>query len=619
MPYIGSYVRRPYRLRALLIALLISMLAGCGSFSIQPGKADPSDKNPQAMDASDTPPLSENDSAHPVNKEPNPELLAYAKTNGVDCLNPIPAKDQLTSQSGDESPAAEDETEAEIQTELDQAMEYYQASQNFWQQGELDNALHALDQAYEQIIDVDPSDQPKLIQQKDDLRYMISKRILEIYASRHTTAKGNGNAIPHEMNPHVRKEVKRFTEGKGRQFFINSYIRSGRYRPYILEALKKAGLPEELSWLPLIESGFKIRALSNARALGLWQFISSTGYKFGLKRNRYIDERLDPYKSTHAAIAYLKELHGIFGDWTTCMAAYNCGEHRVLRTIRNQNINYLDNFWDLYRLLPSETARYVPKFLAALHIIDNLEKYNMADIQVEPPIQFETLTIEKQVYLKDIAEAINVKKETLLDLNPELRYKLLPEDAYELKIPPGKKEPLLAKLEHIPEFTQVTPGIVYHRVRPGETLSTIASRYHTSVNQIAFYNNIHRRNYIVAGKILKIPQTSRFGAGSADTEPKIITYKVRRGDSLWTLAKRYKTTTKKIQTLNNLDTANLYIGQTLKIPTGFQYAMDVYRVKSGDTPFLIAKRHNMDLDYFLRINNLTRKSKIYPGQNLYVK
>src|SRR6056297_1297064 len=263
MPYIGSYVRRPYRLRALLIALLISMLAGCGSFSIQPGKADPSDKNPQAMDASDTPPLSENDSAHPVNKEPNPELLAYAKTNGVDCLNPIPAKDQLTSQSGDESPAAEDETEAEIQTELDQAMEYYQASQNFWQQGELDNALHALDQAYEQIIDVDPSDQPKLIQQKDDLRFMISKRILEIYTSRHITAKGNHNAIPLVINEHVQKEIDLFTKSNVRTFFEGSYKRSGRYRQYIVNELRKAGLPEELSWLPLIESGFKTNALSS--------------------------------------------------------------------------------------------------------------------------------------------------------------------------------------------------------------------------------------------------------------------------------------------------------------------------------------------------------------------
>lgn len=610
MPYLKRLM--PGAISILLLSgLLVFMPAGCSNFPIQPGDSTNTGDETAESNASDPSPSSTS------NRGQN--ILAYADTEDVDYLDNQPVKENLTGETDDESPSDEKNTRAEIQAEIDEAMDYLQAAQDFWQQGELDNALHALDQSYEQIIRVDPSDFPKLIQQKDDLRFMISKRVLEIYSARHTTAKGNHNAIPHEMNEHVKKEVERFTNGKSRQFFINAYIRSGRYRPYILKALNEAGMPEELSWLPLVESGFKVRALSNARALGPWQFISSTGYKFGLKRNQYIDERMDPYKSTHAAIAYLKELHGIFGDWTTCLAAYNCGEHRVLRTIRNQNVNYLDNFWDLYRLLPGETARYVPKFMAALHIIDNLEKYNMADIQVDPPVQFETINIEKQAYLKDIAEAIDVEKDTLLDLNPELRYKLLPEDEYELKIPPGKKEVLLAKLDHIPEFSQTAPGIVYHRVRPGETLSTIASKYHTSVSQIAFYNNIHRQNYIVAGKILKIPQTSKFGAGSVGVEPKIITYKVRRGDSLWTLARRYNTTTKKIQTLNNLKTVNLNIGQKLKIPAGYQQQMEAYRVKSGDTPFLIAKRHGMNLDYFLKVNNLTKKSRIYPGQKLYVK
>jgi len=599
--------------------LLIFLLAGCTNFPVQPGNSNPSDSQTVADNSSNEANNSDSPATSGQSDIIEEDILAYTDTGKTDYVAPIPVKKDVSDQSEDPRPADKADTETEIQADIDQAMDYYQASQDFWQQGELDNALHALDQAYEQIIRVDPADFPKLIQQKDDLRYMISKRILEIYASRYTTAKGNHNAIPHEMNKHIKKQVNFFTQGRGRKFFIESYRRSGRYRPYILKALKDAGLPEELSWLPLIESGFKVRALSSARALGLWQFISSTGYKFGLKRNQYVDERMDPYKSTHAAIAYLKELHGIFGDWTTCLAAYNCGEHRVLRTIRNQNVNYLDNFWDLYRLLPRETARYVPKFMAALHILDNLKKYNMAGIQLDPPVQYDTLSIEKQVYLKDVAEAIGIEKDALLDLNPELRYKLLPEEAYELKIPPGKKDTLLAKLEHIPEFTQTAPGIVYHRVRPGETLSTIASRYHTSVKQIAFYNNIRRTNYIVAGKILKIPQSSKLGAGSAEAKPKIITYKVRRGDSLWTLAKRYSTTTKKIQELNQLRSVNLRIGQTLKIPAGYQYSMDVYQVKSGDTPFKIAERHNMNLNYLLKVNNLTKKSTIYPGQNIFVK
>jgi len=621
MPHLKPNTAGISRHWLLIIALLLFMLAGCTSFPIQAGNSNPSDGQNNSNNTSSKADNPGSSAANPQDEIPTAEILAYANTDAADDLDPVPIDEDLSDKPEDQPPGAEneDDTEAEILAKIEQALDYYEASQDFWQQGELENALHALDQAYEQIIRVDPGDFPKLVQQKDDLRYMISKRILEIYASRHTTAKGNHNAIPHEMNEHIKKQVEFFTQGRGRQFFINSYKRSGRYRPYILEALNEEGLPEELSWLPLVESGFKVRALSKARALGLWQFITSTGYKFGLERNQYIDERLDPYKSTHAAIAYLKELHTIFGDWTTCLAAYNCGEHRVLRTIKNQNINYLDNFWDLYRLLPGETARYVPKFMAALHIIDNLEKYNMANIEVDPAVRYETVSIEKQAYLKDIAEAVGSEKDVLLDLNPELRYKLLPEEKYELKIPPGKKDTLLAKLEHIPEFTQTAPGIVYHRVRPGETLSTIASRYHTTVKQIAFYNNIRSTNYIVAGKILKIPQSSKIGGGSAEAKPKIITYKVRRGDSLWTLAKRYHTTTKKIQELNNFKSVNLQIGQTLKIPSGYEYSMDVYKVKSGDTPIKIANRHDMDLNYFLKVNNLTQKSMIYPGQKLFVK
>ena len=293
----------------------------------------------------------------------------------------------------DESFHGDGQEAGETQPVLDDALELCQVSQEFWQKGELENAVDALDQAYALILRVDATDQPKLIQQKEDLRFMISKRILEIYASRNIVVNGNHDAIPLVMNSHVQAEIKRFTVGSERKFFKQSYQRSGIYRPQIVAALREAGLPEELSWLPLIESGFKVNALSRSRALGLWQFIPSTGYKFGLKRDKFIDERMDPVKSTTAAIGYLKELHGIFGDWSTVLAAYNCGEGRVLRVIRNQNLNYLDNFWDLYERLPRETSRYVPRFLATLHVIKNSEKYGLDTILLDPPLESETVMI----------------------------------------------------------------------------------------------------------------------------------------------------------------------------------------------------------------------------------
>ena len=543
----------------------------------------------------------------------------------------VDTEDQNSSLAGPVSPEDSDQGE-KIQSALDEALDFCQASQDFWQKGELENALEALDHAYALILKTDTTNSPKLIQQKEDLRFMISKRILEIYASRNIVVNGNHNAIPLVMNKHVQLEINHFTKYGEKSFFIEAYKRSGKYRPYIVSQLKAAGIPVELSWLPLIESGFKVNALSRARALGPWQFIPSTGYKFGLKRDKYIDERIDPVKSTHAAIAYLKELHQIFGDWSTVLAAYNCGEGRVLRVIRSQNINYLDNFWDLYERLPRETARYVPRFMAALFIINNPEKYGLNAITVDEPLEYENVTVSKQIHLKNIAQEIGVAEKTLRELNPELRYRILPQDNYPLRVPPGKSEVLLANLDKIPVSYPPQSAYVYHRIRPGESLSTIARRYHSSVRKIMRANNLNRSSYIVAGKKLKIPRR-----GTMPYRPKIdrnkdltlpSTHAVKSGDSLWNIAKRYGTTTQKIQSLNNLQTTQLHIGQALKIP-GYEDEkivknievgnLKVYQVKRGDSPFDIAQLHNMPLKRFLRINLLTLNSTIYPGQKLVIE
>jgi membrane-bound lytic murein transglycosylase D len=269
--------------------------------------------------------------------------------------------------------------------------------------------------------------------------------------------------------------------------------------------LIKEGLPQELSWLPLVESGFIVKALSKQRALGLWQFIPSTGYKFGLSRNQYIDERLNPEKSTQAAIGYLKELHSLFGDWSTVLAAYNCGETRVLRLIRNQKINYLDNFWDLYEQLPEETARYVPKFLATLHIVNNLEKYGMEKIIIDSPIKSEPFTVAKINHLNDIAKITGIDRKTLEALNPELRQDIVPGESYVLNIPEGKKKILLENIDQILRLNPARVDFRRHRVESGETLTLIARRYSTSVDNIMLANNLECANHIVIGKMLKIP------------------------------------------------------------------------------------------------------------------
>ena len=516
-----------------------------------------------------------------------------------------------------------------VPSDLDEALDFCQVAQDFWQKGELDNALESLDQAYSLILKVDTDNKPRLTQEKEDLRFMISKRILEIYASRNIVVNGHHNAIPLDLNRHVQAEIDSFISNrKEKGFFVRSYERSGQYRPYIVEALRKAGLPEELSWLPLIESGFVTNALSRARALGLWQFISSTGYKFGLKRNMYIDERLDPVKSTQAAIAYLKELHQIFGDWTTVLAAYNCGEGRVLRVIRSQNINYLDNFWDFYEKLPRETARYVPRFLATLHILKNPAKYGLDRAQPLPPLAYETVKVSRKVHLKDIARATGISEKELKSLNPELRYSIIPGDGYALRVPPQTGEKLLAGLDKIPEYQRPVRSYGYYTVRRGDTLSSIAKRHRTSVAKLMRANNLGKSHYIVAGKRLKIPQLSAVPSMIKSVKPldlKTASHVVKRGDSLWIIARRYGTTTQKIQSANGLRNTKLHIGQVLKIPgrtvtkplTAAANAR-TYCVKQGDSPFRIARTHNMPLEKFLRINRLTPRSRIYPGQELYV-
>lgn len=604
-----------------LIALILSLcllLAGCTSTMMN---ATPSDTLPvttTGRTAESAPPCYIDINENVYQSTDSNEAAAHdgVELNSETSLASVPAQAEVT-------PKTE-------QAKLDEALEFCRDSQEYWQRGELEKAVDALDQAYLLILDVEPQDDFKLVQEKEDLRFMISKRILEIYASRNIVVNGNHNAIPLDMNRHVKAEIKRFTVGVEKDFFRRALKRSGRYRSKIVAELKEAGLPEELSWLPLIESGFNVKALSRARALGLWQFIPSTGYKFGLKRDRFIDERMDPDKATLAAIAYLKELHNIFGDWTTVLAAYNCGEGRVLRVIKTQNVNYLDNFWDLYERLPRETARYVPRFLATLHILNTPEKYGIDLAQIDPPLVYETVTIDRQIHLRDAAKVLGIPESTLRAMNPELRYKILPPASYGLKIPVGTSAQLLAQIDNIRPASLPRPAYVYHRVRSGETLSTIARRYRTSVARIKRANNLRSSHFIRAGKRLKIPGKGTTYA-SAPKQPQSppsqrpAYHVVRRGDSLWNIARKYGTTTQDIQKLNGLTGTHLYQGQKLKLaaaPAPSKQKIDgmkTYQVQSGDSPFKIAQIHQMPLDRFLKINRLSPRSTIFPGQQVYVE
>jgi len=540
----------------IIVALFVLIFSGCSSYGgglamqsdipdYQSADTDP--VIPVADEDTDTAAYNTNDSTGPAVSTSDTAVSSVATVTR-------PAKKPVSKSADSE------------QKLMDAAMERYETSQRLWSKGNIDGALEALDEAYDYIFKVDVDDTPSLVQQKDDLRYMISKRILEVYASRYTAVSGNHEAIPLTMNEHVKAEITLLT-GKEKDFFLESYRRSGRYRDMMVKALREAGMPEELSWLPLIESGFKARAFSRARALGLWQFIPSTGYKFGLSRDSWVDERLDPEKATAAAIAYMKELHDIFGDWTTVLAAYNCGEGTVLRVIRKQSINYLDNFWDLYERLPRETARYVPRFLAVLHILQKPEKYGIELGELDSPPVVDTVEINKQMRLQDIASKLGMQTKDLDELNPNLRRHITPDGPFALKVPEGKGTVLQAKLESIPKWSPPKVEYVYHRVRRGEALSTIAARYHTTVTAIVRANNLRSRNMIRMGQRLKIPVrgSARYASTSSEKLPVNNQYRVRKGDSLWLIARRYGTKTSTLKKINSLDGSRLYVGQVIKV------------------------------------------------------
>ena len=506
------------------------------------------------------------------------EPTELAEAESATLLEPV----ELTADEGPILEGEEPAVEPEPATRLHESLEQFEESKGYWERGELDAAFAALDRAYDLMSGVVPNGDPLLAQEKENLRQLISRRVVEIYASRQTAVGDPNRSIPLVVNADVEREIASF-QGRERTFFLESYARSGLYRPMILQELAAAGLPEQLSWLPLVESGFKDRAISSARALGLWQFIASTGYRYGLDRSDWIDERMDPEKSTRAAIAYLTALHDLFGDWLPALAGYNCGEGQVLRQIKRQSEGYFDQFWDLYARLPHETRRYVPRFLATLAILEDPAKYGFVLPEPMTPPAVETIEIARATKLESLDQALGLGSGTLARLNPELRRNATPKSPYMLKVPAGTGPTLVASLATIPEWTPPKVEAGTYRVRTGDTLGGIAARHRTSVKTLMSMNNLRSANRLSVGQRLRVPVSagaSQPSAAPASTSaPRvaastpaavssgavIVEYRVQSGDNLWELASRYGTTTDRIRAENGLKSNVLQVGQVLRI------------------------------------------------------
>jgi membrane-bound lytic murein transglycosylase D len=247
--------------------------------------------------------------------------------------------------------------------------------------------------------------------------------------------------------PEVRSKVAKF-QNELRDFFDGALVRSGKYVPTMTDMLIREGLPGELAYLPLIESGYRPQAVSPAGAVGPWQFIPETGRRYGLRIDSLVDERRDPIKSTEAAVLYLKELHEMFGDWELSLAAYNSGEWRVARILANHDA---PDFWSMRNrgYLPSETSEYVPRFLAAVQIAKAPQEYGFTT-PTHSLFNFETVDVDRQLPLRAAADMCGVTASELEELNPALRRGITP-SGYALRVPTGTAEPLRVALANYVE------------------------------------------------------------------------------------------------------------------------------------------------------------------------
>jgi len=279
---------------------------------------------------------------------------------------------------------------------------------------------------------------------------------------------------------------------------------SGKYFPIIEPILEAEGVPNELKYLPMIESGMNPRARSWARAVGLWQFIKGTGKLYGLNSNFWYDERCDIEKSTHAAAHYLRDLHDEFGDWYLALAAYNSGAGRVHRAIRKSNTR---NFWHMWNYLPRETRNYVPEFIATVLMARDPEDYGFSNLVRSAPYAFDTLLLTESVDLSVLSRCAETTVDTLQQLNPSLMRFATPSSQFVLRIPRGRKKIFAANYALVPQSDK--RQWLTHTIKKGETLKKIAHQYGISSTDVAEVNQIVAGTKLRVGKVLLIPISKR--------------------------------------------------------------------------------------------------------------
>ncbi len=385
--------------------------------------------------------------------------------------------------------------------------------------------------------------------------------------------------IPHDLpltvNGYVLSYLDFFQTPRGRAIVETGLRRAGRYRAIISRVLREEGVPQDLIYVAQAESAFQPMALSRAGARGIWQFMGYRGMQYGLQRSWWVDERQDPEKATRAAARHLRDLYQMFGDWYLVLAAYNSGPGNVAKAI--ERTGYAD-FWELYKrnVLPRETKNYVPIILALTLMAKDAARYG---VQVDPekPVRTDRVKLGHPIDLRLVAETIDVDVETLRSLNPQLLRMITPTDPeFELQLPEGSAERFMAEIAAIPPEKWVSWR--RHRVDEGETLSSIARKYRVTPGAIADANGLVSRAEPRVGDKLIIPAAARPELALG----KLMHYRVRRGDTLETIAEQFDVSVTELKKWNRLRGNRVARGVSLRVYPGGRTPPPTAKSRSKD-------------------------------------